>query len=439
MGADAVDETPRSRRSRALLPLFGATNAAKSATWAVMDLLLGAILHRFTDLSGAVIAIILCMLLLTGALADLLIGFLLARGKISPAATAAVQFAGALATGILLLSQFLIPLDRPVWLFVAAVFFRFAYAAFDVPLTTLTSLLPRDAVERERYVRVRMVGAAITRLIVTGLNAYAASWAADRIATIGLALLSLVSFTMILSSAALLLAVARARLGAEDLVLPHNKGRRECATNRSLRALLIAFLIATAMVPTLSRLLVFVGTDRGSGTGPLLLCAFSFGSVIGPFTLAPVRRWMGGLPPMAVVAGLACLSSMMLGTSINAVGLPIMIALALLHGIALSMVGTLLWVHAASLAVSAERGARRRDSLVFGAVTACTQVSIAIGTLALAPFIDGVARIDSLTLMAASGVSSIGAVILMVGRSVEKDTLQSHGRSTDRSGVPLHL
>jgi hypothetical protein len=103
------------------------------------------------------------------------------------------------------------------------------------------------------------------------------------------------------------------------------------------------------------------------------------------------------------------------------------------------MVGTLLWMRAASLAASTRGGAERRDSFVFGAVTACTQVSIAIGTLALAPFIDGIAQVDSLTLMAASGLSGIGAAILMFGGSVEEDALQSHGRSPDRDGVSLDL
>jgi Na+/melibiose symporter-like transporter len=430
-----VDETLRVRRSRALLPLFGAATAAKSAIWAVTDLLLGAFLHRFTDLSGATIAILLCMLLLIGAAADLLIGFLLSRPKMTGTAIAAVQFAGAVATGLLLLGQFIIPLDRPIWLLTAAVSFRLAYAAFDVPLTTLTSLLPRDALERERYVRVRMVGGAITRLLVTGLNAYAAAWAADRLASIGMALLGLVVITVTVCSGALLLSVVKLGVGTAHAEVPREDSAREHVSIPSLRSLLVAFLIATAMVPTLSRLLVFVGSDLTNANGPLLLCSFSFGSVVGPFALAPMRRWLGRLPPMTVVAGLVLCSSLMLGIAIGAAGLAAMVALALLHGIALGMVGTLLWIRAASLAANATGGADRRDSVVFGSVTACTQVSIAIGTLALAPFIDGVARIDDVTLMAAAAVSSLGAVILMRGGSVEEDALQGHGRSADRSGV----
>jgi Na+/melibiose symporter-like transporter len=304
-------------------------------------------------------------------------------------------------------------------------------AAFDVPLTTLTSLLPRHADERERYVRVRMFAGTASRVLVTGLNAYVASWWSDRMPIVGWIILGVLSASIVASAAALALAVGRTDGGPRELIVPVAGGSPESPDVVGLRSLLSAFLIATAILPTLSRLVIFVDAEGAPASGSMLLLAFSVGSAIGPFVVAPLKRRAGRLPITTVVSALAALSAMGLGATLIGRGLPMSVLAALSHGVALGTVGTLLWSRAAALA--AERAGRpgRTGSMVFGAVTACIQVSVALGTLILAPLIDAVAHGDGVMIAIAACLSGpAGLALVLAGPTVEgARRLRKRGRN----------
>ncbi|WP_307088472.1 MFS transporter [Sphingomonas faeni] len=257
--------------------------------------------------------------------------------------------------------QFIVSIERPLCLVGVAVSFRIAYAAFDVPLTTLTSLLPCSEAERERYVRVRMAASAFSRLLITGLNAYLAFWSTESFATFGMAGLGMLCIAMILCAGTLRLKVRGMTPELHDVPRYRSDALEGALPSGRLMPLLVAFLVAVAIVPTLSRLLVYVGIDGETPDGALLLCAFSVGSVIGPVALTPTRRALKNYDPMMVVAAAGSLSALILGAAIISDALTAMVVGALLHGLALGMVGTLLWNRAASLTAS---GSERKYSMV---------------------------------------------------------------------------
>lgn len=379
--------------------LFAAAYLSKSLAWSVVDLLMGYIIYKGMGFSAHLTVYLLFVFPLIGALSNVAIGALIDGLGTTRRVTLTAHLVGAVLTVVAALAQFYFSFDAPLFV-VTGILFRVAFAVYDVPQTTMISLLPVTEADAGNYVRLRTALAAIGRLGVTVGNLILVGWspAATRLtATIFLAACSL---SIIITAAALLRAgktdIARMRRSSSPpkINLPGGTGR-----------LLISFMLAVSAMPLVSRLLIFAPGGSGPRWGAILLCTFTAGSVIGPL-ITPVterrvgwrRAWLGSIA-LAVLTGDA-LAWTWIWPAVTAM------MLALLHGIGLGMMGTLQWASASRLVRGhAARTGERTDGFLFGSVNFTIQSAIAIGALLMGPVLESFA--------AGSASASIGAILVL--------------------------
>ena len=164
--------------------------------------------------------------------------------------------------------------------------------------------------------------------------------------------------------------------------------------------MILAFAIATTLLPTLSRLLIFFpnfGSENPQGA--LLLTLFCLGCALGPTIQHTVD--------LAVSKPLTDTFAMLIvALSGLAIGLPS----ATLHGVGLAAIGVRLWAKAASVAMNdATASGRRRDALIFGAVVSCIHFSSALGLLILGPAIEGFTQGSNNAIAFATLVTALSA------------------------------
>lgn len=350
---------------------FGAAHGARSLAWSTVDLLLAWHLHVRVGLSGVQTGWLLCGFLLVGGVATFLVGLAFSRRGATGPAVVRAQWPAALATAVLFWAQFRV---REVAAVIAVgLAFRLTYAVQDVAQNMLASLLPADEADARGYARLRVILSALSRCMVVA----------------GFALVS--PTTLVLLAGAVGLIIAVSATGLRGTVFPERP--RDCTAGRApgaipsgLFGLLIGWVMVVALLPTVSRLLVFTPSVAGAlPGGPWLLGNFWLGAIVGPLLRPSVR-------PVAMLALIAASATMIVWPAPIAVAGLWPIAGAAVHGAAFSIVGVQFWAATSRLAMAdADRG-RSSDGLVFGSVLLTIQIATAAGMLLIGPLIEGVER-----------------------------------------------
>jgi Na+/melibiose symporter-like transporter len=364
------------RAARILRHRFGAAHFAKSVVWSFCDLLLAWYLHRVLHITADRIALLLCALLLLGAVCDVLVGVVINRLQMSRRSLLRLHLLASIITAIALVAQFT-PSGGAESALAAGLAFRIAYALYDVPQTAMTSLLPQDCADARRYVALRSTLSAVARLIVTSTNV--ALVQSDAGISAGGLIPVLVAFGALLIVTALLL------LRTDDMVSPSIASETRPTAQRMPAngwPILGAVFVSTLGFATLSRLLIFFPEGASlDSLGAWLLLVFSVGTVMGPLLATRTLDRLGWNVACCVNAfvGSAGASALLLA---NAPA--IQFVAALVYGVGLNATGAMIWQAASDMIRDhAERSGTRVDALVFGLVIFTIHIAVALGALPL--------------------------------------------------------
>lgn len=385
---DLIDEGRARNRFR-----YALAHATRSISWSAVDLLLAWHLHVVVGLSGVGTSTLMFVFLLTGSIVSLATGYWLSGSHAKAGVYVRVQLVASIAAAILLACQFIA--SEVIAVVAAGLGFRIAFSIQDVTQTCLASLLPDDDADTDAYARLHVVLSSGARLVILGMHVTLLRL--DDAAARGIVIGVMAVSTMIGAFGLRTVRFCDSR--------PPPSAFSWRAERPGLGRLLTAFAVCAMLMPTLTRLLIFLPavpgqTDFASG----MVAAYYIGSMAGPIvharlgTLYPDRD---AAPFCAVVAAITA----------AAVLLPLPPLLrdvaAALHGVALSMLVVGLW---AGAAFTARRDAS--DGVVFGSVTFTMHVASALGILATGPLIEGV---EAGSRLAASGVlllTVLGAVAI---------------------------
>ncbi|MDJ0278918.1 hypothetical protein QLH51_19200 [Sphingomonas sp. 2R-10] len=372
---------------------FGAAHATRSLGWSVVDLLLAWHLHAKLGLSGTQTGWLMLTLLAAGGTATFLVGLAFARNRATGETVVRVQFPASMATGILLVLQFQV--TDPGAVLAIGLAFRVAYGVQDVSQNMLSSLLPADEAEAACYARIRVALSAVTRCcVVTGFALLTPAGSAIMLGAIAIA--------MIVSAWSLRDLVFPVRPTIEPPRDPHHR-----CMPPALAPLLVAWMIAATVLPTLQRLLIFApALDGSERTGAWLLVGFCAGSVIGPMISQVVNRV--AVLAMIVASGAVMILPLQPGQG----GAWWSIAGAVVHGVGVSIVGVSLWAATSRVAMTNADAGRSGDGVVFGSVILTIHLASAGGMLVLGPLIEGFEAGRQGTAFAALALTILGAVLL---------------------------
>lgn len=380
--------------------LFGTAHATRSLGWSVVDLLLGWHLHVRLGLTGTQTGWLLFSFFLVGGTATLLAGIALSRCHAGGSLVTRVQLPAAMATAALLSIQF--STGNLIGAVVAGLAFRLTYAVQDVAQNMLASLLPANVADAGRYARLRVILSAMSRCIVVG----------------GFALEPPVGMTVTLLPIGV--GMIASAFALRRLVFPFRPEVSLASTRLDrgmpvgLLKLLLAWTIAASLLPTLNRLLIFSpamnGLDR---SGAWLLGGFCFGSVIGPILRDYVKRPI--LIAMVAASGLV----MILPIPFPG-GAACTIAGAIVHGMAVSMIGVHLWTATSRIAMDEARRGCSSDGVVFGSVILTIHLASATGMLVLGPLIGGFEAGRPGFALTALALTLAGAVLVIAIGVIER-------------------
>lgn len=342
-------------------------------------------------LSGYYVSVLLFGLQLMGSASGFAVGWWLSSSRASASDYVRLQLFAAIGSAGLLALQFL--LVTPAAVILSAFAFRAAFAAQEVPQNALALLLPKDENEAGLYARIHVVLSSIARLVVISAHALPLSFdtAAVRMGTFA----CVSALTMV--SAFILLGVR----------FPSNRvppsGFSWGRVRPDLLAILAAFALSTMMMPTLTRLLIFLPNISGHDNfASLMVAAYFLGSATGPILHARLTDRISGRNLSLLSALTAIGSGFMVIAPLSPM---IREAAAFAHGIALSMIVVRLW---AAAAIAARRDAS--DGLVSGAIALTMHVSGAIGALLLGPLMEPFENGGDWATLAAVLLMSIGVV-----------------------------
>lgn len=364
------------------------------------DLLLAWQLHAVVGLSGAATSVLMMVLLVIGALANIGVGYGLTALRTDAPSYLRLQLLGTALTAITLAAQFL--LRDPVAVVAAAILFRLTFAMQDVPQSAFGSLLSADGEDAARYARLRVtlsgcsrIGAILLHLVLLRMDS--PWWATFAFGAIGIGLIG---------SSLSLFGVRFPSVAARPV-----EHRRPSAIPHGLPRLLCAFAISAALLPTVNRLLIFTPPTSApvADIGSWLLAAFYGGVIAGPLVQRRLGAGRSEAEVWLMTAALIIVSAILLVGA----GTYVAMVAAALHGAALSMIGTCLWAGAARVAMADARGGVRRDGMVASAVILTTHLSMALGSLLLGPLIEGYETADPRAAFGAALVVCIGALALL--------------------------
>ena len=375
---------------------FGAAHGARSLGWSVVDVLLVWHLHAKVGLTGAETGRVLFAFLALGGTVTFLVGLAFSRYRATGRTVVRVQLPAAIMAAVLLWVQFRVEDASAV--IAAGVVFRIAYAVQDVAQNMLASLLPADAADVRRYARLRVTLSAVTRCCVVA----------------GFALTAATGMNVML--AVIALAMAASALSLRALVFPPRPDVAPVSRwdgpvmPPGLPRLLLGWVIAATLLPTLNRLLVFAPAIEGlPRSGAWLLGGFCLGSVIGPMLRNTVDRSM--LLAMVVASGMLMVLPMPIAMN-GAWDGTWRVAGALVHGIAVSVIGVNLWSTTSRIAIAEAQRGRSSDGMVFGSVILTIHLASAAGMLVLGPLIEGFEAGRQGVGVAALSLTVVGALLL---------------------------
>ncbi len=384
---------------------YALAHGTRSIAWSAVDLLLAWHLHVVVGLSGFATSTVLFVFLLTGSIASLAIGYGLSDARAPARVYVRLQLYAAVAAALLLACQFLA--HDVVAVIVAGLGFRIAFAIQDVTQNCLASLLPDDDADTDTYARLHIVLSSGARLVVLAMHLALArlEGMAERGVVIGvMAVLTVVG-----------------AFGLRNVAFPETRPSPSAFSWRAKRPglgrLLAGFALATMLMPTLTRLLIFLPAVPGQPDfASVMVAAYYIGSMTGPIVHARIGRRDPGRDTAPLCAGIAALSCVV-------VLLPapplLREAAAAVHGVALSMLVVRLWAGAAFAARS-----DASDGFVFGSVTFTMHIAAALGALALGPLIEGV-EAGSLSaagaILALTASGAVGVAVLAPGADRHAD------------------
>ncbi|MDJ0277154.1 hypothetical protein QLH51_10150 [Sphingomonas sp. 2R-10] len=371
---------------------FGAAHAARSLGWSVVDLLFAWHLHVNVGLTGVETGWSLFLMLGIGGVATLLAGFTLSRRIADGPTIVRVQVPATIAAAILLCVTF--QTSNAFLVIAAGAAFRIVYAVQDIAQNMLTSLLPTDDRDADRYARLRVTLSAGARCCVVTAFAVSVSILPAMLAVIATA------------------AVASA-ISLRRVVFPRrpDAGHRMDASTYSMPAglarLLLSWAVAAMLLPTLNRLLIFsTSPPLLPRSGVWLLAGFCVGSMIGPLWKHPTA---GKLLTATILSALSMIVVLPGGA-----GLTAHVIGAVFHGVALSVFGVQLWGATARLAMTQARTGYRADGIIFGSVILTLHFASAAGMLVVGPLIEGVEAARLAFVFVAVATTVFGALLLTV-------------------------
>ncbi|WMJ71241.1 MFS transporter [Stenotrophomonas sp. 24(2023)] len=390
--------------------LHAAGHFARTLSWSFTDLALGYYLHARLGLPAAQTGQLLFVSLAYSAVLDLLLAALFTAvrdqrrtalrlqlaGGAGTAASACLLFHPALASG---------GEERLAWLLAASLLFRTCYAVFDVAQNALTSLLPADDADAERYVtnRARVVPAsklciAAALFAVVGDAGPAQAGNEWRI-------------SLAIGALVLLAAVPLACWRAPPLAMARAHGRSVALPMAALGPVLVAIAAETALTGLAGRVFPFIAN------GAALTFAMVAGMVLAPWITTGMQRSLGSeLRTIIVqtVAGWGCV-----GLLLAQPPAALAITCAAGYGVCLAGVGLILWRRTALIARHhAARTGRHDDLTCFALLTGTMKLSIALSSLLLGQVLAAAearhaGALDTVLLLTISGgMLSIAALAL---------------------------
>lgn len=390
--------------------LHAAGHFARTLSWSFTDLALGYYLHARLGLSAAQTGRLLFVSLAYSAVLDLVLAALFTRVRDQRRLALRLQLAGGAGTAASACLLF-----HPVLaggtdggfagLLVASLLFRTCYAVFDVAQNALTSLLPADDADAERYVANRARVVPLSKLCI----------AASLFVVVGNAgpahagsewLISLVIGVLVL-----LAAVPLACWPAPPLTTARRPHRAVPLPMLALGPVLVAIAAETALTGLAGRVFPFIAN------GAVLTFAMVAGMVLAPWITTAMQRRLGGELRTIIVqsmAGWACVGLLLAQPP----QVPA-IACAAGYGVCLAGVGLILWRRTALIARHHAAQAGRHDDLTcFALLTGTMKLSIALSSLLLGQVLAGAeaghaGALDTVLLLTISGgVLSIAALAL---------------------------
>ncbi len=383
------DERARNRFRYAL------AHATRSIAWSAVDLMLAWHLHIVVGLSGVATSTLLSVFLLTGSVASLATGYWLSGSHAKAGVYVRLQLVASIAAAMLLACQFVA--GDVIAVIVAGLGFRIAFSIQDVTQTCLASLLPNDDADTDAYARLHVVLSSAARLVILGVHVMLLRL--DGVTVRGVVVGGMAVLTMI------------GAFGLRTVRFPDTRPSPSAFSWRAgspgMGRLLMAFALSAMLLPTLTRLLIFLPSVPGqTNFASGMVAAYYVGSMAGPIIHARLRTFH----PDRDMAPLCALTAA-ISAAVVLLPLPSLMrdVAAALHGVALSMLVVGLW---AGAALAARRNAS--DGFVFGSVAFTMHVASALGALALGPLIEGVEAGSQLAAAGALVLTALGAVAIAV-------------------------
>jgi Na+/melibiose symporter-like transporter len=196
--------------------VYGLAHFGKSLTWYYSELLFAYFLTEICGLSPQAMGWTLAASLLFSGAVDLLVGKVLTAPSRSLARVCAIQFPGALASGVGLVAfsatSLVAPAHRLVFALAASCLFRLCYAFYDVPQNSMLSLGQITPSRRMKLSAIRITFSGLASLAIAATAALLISPKASQGPT------QFLSFTAIIGllgvTSALMLSLYGRRLGA---------------------------------------------------------------------------------------------------------------------------------------------------------------------------------------------------------------------------------
>lgn len=363
----------------------------KSLFWYSSELLFAFFLTEFVGLPAAQMGIVLASGFLVSAAIDLAVGAGLARRLTTAPSAGLLQLIGAILCSVALLTVFLgawvTPAHRFAYAVAAGIFFRLAFAIYDIPQNALMALATGDATARLRVASTRIWFSGAATLIVATLIGPLVSRQGDISATqllLGVAVL----FGITAIASAWMLHRLLRDTAFEDLKPPVGRGTHG-PWPAAFWWLLLVMVATSAFTPAFGKLEPYFAAYAlvSAWWGGVVILLMASGIVVGqPIWMHLCMRMPGGLVMLAnVVLQIAALTLFCFSGVAN----PALSALAaFLFGLGNGGVGMVQW---AAFSETVARMGAGRTGLSYGVFSATAKLSFAFGGLLVAAALD---RID---------------------------------------------
>lgn len=392
------------RRSDTVRRLFGAAHFSKSIIWSSTDILLLFLVHSNMKSDAAAAGTIVFFMMGYSCLLDLPIAFLLTRFSDPRLQSIKLQAFAGPATGLALVGIFVgMLMSSSLTVALMTFIFRTAYAFLDVTHNALTTLLPDNAEDTDRYVVTRSILSSVARLCIAAAGYWLITQQSDG-SMLGLWVSAVLAMMLTVTTAPLVW-VARRRVVAEP-------ERSEFAISPRMALIAGAALLQAGPLSIAGRLLPFAkGGDATIATG-LSLVAFIIGSILAPMLGSRLSRYVSHatLWFASVFTTALCGVLSMTGTRIW-----LSVSEAMAFGVTNGVLGYLIW-SAASTEVrkSAMKVGRRRDLTCFATLSTASKAAVGFSALMISPWLPAFVSGDALAASYLVAIQLAGAVALLV-------------------------